>query len=304
MSIPFHTPVPGDGSAVRAAAAQCGAMENDAAFASIYLLRGKYGTEIAEENGMILRRYRSGYRAGSFGFPLGLRAHLRDAVCRLAAEAQETGGQLKLTLLNEAQCALLAAEFPDAFSLTAAEEYTEYLYLRENLAQLRGSRYHGKRNHIAQFWRGDPEAMIQPLIAENAQYAAEIARAWLSQREDPEEPSLQAELRCIEEAAAQFDALGMSGLLLYSGGEPIGMTMVSEISPGIWDVHFEKVKPGYPHAWSVVANEMAKCLPDAEYLNREEDLGESGMRRSKQSYQPDLLNLKFNAVLKDGATIC
>jgi len=304
MSIPFHTPVPVDGSAVRAAAAQCGAKENDAAFASIYLLRGKYDTEIAAENGMVFRRYRSGYRAGSYGFPLGLRAHLRDAVCRLAADARETGAPLKLSLLNETQCAQLEEAFPGAFSVTPAEEYTEYLYLRENLAALRGSRYHGKRNHIAQFWRGDPEAMIQPLIAENAQYAVAIARAWLSSRENPEEPSLQAELRSIEEAAAAFDVLGMSGLLLYSGGEPIGMTMVSEISPGIWDVHFEKVKPGFPHAWSVVANEMAKCLPDAEYLNREEDLGESGMRRSKQSYKPDLLNLKYNAVLKDGVILC
>ena len=108
---------------------------------------------------------------------------------------------------------------------------------------------------------------------------------------------MQYELNCIREAAANWDALQLSGLLLYAETEkpPIGMEIVSQISPHVWDIHFEKVIPGYPHAWPVVANEMAKCLTDAEYLNREEDLGESGMRSSKLSYRPDLLNEKFFA---------
>ena len=74
------------------------------------------------------------------------------------------------------------------------------------------------------------------------------------------------------------------------------MTVVSEISAGIFDIHFEKVVPAHPHAWPVVVNEMAKCLAGAIYLNREEDLGESGMRSSKQSYRPDLLNEKYTAL--------
>lgn len=90
----------------------------------------------------------------------------------------------------------------------------------------------------------------------------------------------------------------MHGILLYANDAPVGMTMVSELSPGVWDVHFEKVVPEQRHAFPVVANEMAKRLPQAEYLNREEDLGESGMRTSKTSYRPDLLNEKFIAVRK------
>ena len=187
------------------------------------------------------------------------------------------------------------------FTFSPVPDYTEYLYKRANLAELRGSRYHGKRNHIAQFWRGNPEAYIQPLIAENAQFAVEIAEKWLAARDNPQEPSLQYELSCIKEAAACWEQLSLSGLLLYARPEdaPIGMTVVSEISQGIWDVHFEKVIPGQPHAWPVVANEIAKCLTAAEYLNREEDLGEGGMRASKQSYRPDLLNEKYLAEWKD-----
>ena len=294
MAIHFAPPALSDRKAVCGAAAYAKAVENDASFVNLYLLRAKYGTEIAFSEKLLLRRYSDGLRAGTYGFPLG-EGDLRTAVRLLYADADERNLPLRLSLLTKSQCDLLAAAFPDCFTFTCAEKYTEYLYLRDNLAELRGSRYHGKRNHISQFWRANPDAYIQPLIPENMSFALDIADQWLAARPDPHEPSLLYERSCIAEACENMDALGLSGLLLYADDKPVGMTMVSEISSGIFDVHYEKVIPDYPHAWSVVANEMAKCLTGARYLNREEDLGENGMRTSKQSYRPDLLNEKFNA---------
>ena len=297
MPITFRAPALSDRSAVVRAAAAAGAAENDASFVNLYLLRQKYGTEIAFSGGMLLRRYSAGFRKDCCGFPIG-EGSLSDAVGILRQDAQSRDIPFAMTLLTAAQCELLEQTFPGQFAFAALPDYTEYLYLRQNLADMRGSRYHGKRNHIAQFWRACPDAEIQPLIAENADFALEIEKHWLAARPDPTLPSLQFELHCIEEAAAAWDALGLYGLLLYADGRPIGMTVVSEISPGVFDVHFEKVIPGYPHAWPVVANEMAKCLTQAEYLNREEDLGESGMRASKTSYHPDLLNEKYIARMR------
>ncbi len=294
MSLRFHVPVPGDRPAVSEAVFAAGAMENDAAFANLFLLREKYGTALCTEDRMLLRRYGRGVRAGSYGFPLG-GGDLKQAVSLLHADAAERGIPFRMTLLTKPQCERLEALFPGGFMFAPMPDYTEYLYLQENLAALRGSRYHGKRNHIAQFWRACPEAYIQPLVAENAGSEMCIRDSWLQARNTPDDPSLLFELNCIKEAAANWDALALTGLLLYDGMEPVGMTVVSEISAGIFDIHFEKVVPEYPHAWPVVVNEMAKCLSGAEYLNREEDLGESGMRSSKQSYRPDLLNEKYTA---------
>ena len=303
MPLPFHTPLLSDRAAVCDAAARAHAMENDAGFAGIWLLREKYATEIALENGVLYRRYSAGIRAGGYGFPLGA-DDLRSAVLCIRNDADTRNLQLRLTMLTRAQCAALDEAFPGSFRFDPQPDYTEYLYLQENLAMLRGSKYHGKRNHIAQFWRSDPDAQIQPLIAENADFAVEIAERWLAGRLDPKDPSLLSELASIKEAAANWENLALGGLLLYSHGQPIGMTVVSEISPRIWDVHFEKVAPNFPHAWPVVANEMAKCLPQAAYLNREEDLGAGGMRTSKFSYHPDLQNEKYDAVFCGEERIC
>ena len=295
MAIAFASPVLSDRTAVFEAASDSKSIENECSFVNLYLLREKYGVEIAFSDSMLLRRYQYGFRKDTYGFPLGSGA-LRTAIRLLYEDAAARNLPLRITMLNQTQCDWLANSYPDCFTFTHAKDYTEYLYLQENLATLRGSRYHGKRNHIAQFWRACPDAYIQPLIPENAAFALEIADKWLSARSDPNDASLQYERNCIAEAAANVEALGISGLLLYADGQPIGMTMVSEISEGIFDVHFEKVIPDYPHAWPVVANEMAKCLSGALYLNREEDLGEHGMRTSKQSYRPDLLHEKFIAV--------
>lgn len=297
MPLLFQTPTLADREAVCAAAEVSHAAENDASFVNLYLLREKYGTEFCFSDGMLLRRYSSGFRAGGYGFPLG-GGDLKSAVALLRQDAESRGIPFRMTLLTRAQCGALEAAFPACFSITQAADYTEYLYLRENLAEMRGSRYHGKRNHIAQFRRGYPDSYIQPLIAENAHYAVEIAEQWLANREHSEDAALQYELSCIKEAAENWSALGLGGLLLYAEEQPVGMTVVSQISSGIYDVHFEKVIPNQPHAWPVVANEMARCLADARYLNREEDLGEGGMRASKQSYRPDLLNEKFIAKWK------
>lgn len=294
MQLNFEVPTLSHITAVQPILQSVAPMENDAAFANLYLLRHKYGIQLAIAENTLFRRYTAGFRAGCYGFPLGT-GDLQVAVLRLKADADTHGQPFRMALLTEEMCKRLGTVFPRQFVFTAAEGYDEYLYLREDIAALRGSRYHKKRNHIAQFWRQNPDAEIQPLIPANADLAVAVAKQWLMTRENPALPALQGEFSCICEAATHMEMLQLQGLLLYAGGKPVGMTMVSCIAKDVYDVHFEKVIPSQPHAWPVVANEMAKCLPQATYLNREEDLGEEGMRAAKASYYPTLIRQKFTA---------
>jgi len=297
MSVIFHAPAFSDRPQAVSAAEFSHSAENDASFVNLFLLRRKYGTEIAFFNGQMLRKYHAGIRKNCYGFPLG-NGNLREAVSMLYHDACSSGIPFQFALLTKAQCDLLEQEFPSGFSFQSVDNYTEYLYTRNNLAELKGSKNHGKRNHISQFRRSFPQAKVLSISAKNADLAVEVAEKWLAGRPVSDAPSLLDELSCIREAAENWNALSLSGMLLFAEPEqkPIGMTVFSEISTGIADVHFEKIVPGYPHAWPVIVNEMAKSQASTEYINREEDLGESGMRVSKSSYHPDWMNEKYNAL--------
>ena len=49
---------------------------------------------------------------------------------------------------------------------------------------------------------------------------------------------------------------------------------------------------------SIVNNEFAKTLTQYEYINREEDMGLEGLKKSKLSYNPVIILDRWNAIPK------
>ena len=72
----------------------------------------------------------------------------------------------------------------------------------------------------------------------------------------------------------------------FSAGEIVGDTLI---------IHIEKADIAYEGIYQVLVNEYAKCFvtPDVRYINREEDVGDEGIRRSKESYHPVRLLEKY-----------
>ena len=60
---------------------------------------------------------------------------------------------------------------------------------------------------------------------------------------------------------------------------------------GAWEnfclVHFEKGDNNYKGVYQFINNETAKNLPETVlYINREQDLGDEGLRQAKMTYRP------------------
>ena len=120
----------------------------------------------------------------------------------------------------------------------------------------------------------------------------DCAEAALAERSE-DEKSRMAEYCAIVEALENFDALGMKGGVLYVEGKPVGMTIASEIAPGVWDIHFEKVIEEYADngGYAVINKLFAEHLvaAGATLINREEDIGLEGLRKAKLSYYPQTI---------------
>jgi hypothetical protein len=99
-----------------------------------------------------------------------------------------------------------------------------------------------------------------------------------------------------------YEALGFYGGLLYQNGAPVAFTAGTRLDPATIDVHFEKALPGVEGAYTMINREFVRMIsdeiPEIEYFNREEDMGLEGLRRSKMSYHPDVLLMKYTATEK------
>ena len=123
--------------------------------------------------------------------------------------------------------------------------------------------------------------------------------AWAERSED--EKSRFSEYCAICEALENFDELGMRGAVLYVAGVPAAMTMASEIAPGVWDIHFEKVIDEYAvnGGYAIINKLFAEKLwvTGAHLINREEDINIEGLRKAKLSYYPQTVLDKCHVVV-------
>lgn len=268
---------------------------SDTSSVNLYMLRNKYGTEVAEQDGILFRRYageplnRKGY-----GFPLSAAAFdLDKAIAALRYDARERGESLRFCACDEKQ--RKALDEVCAIHWKSCSEDSDYIYKRESLAKLSGRKLHRKKNHVNHFWRLYPEAVYLPLTAERLSDALKVAEQWKAERQD--ETEAQEEWLCIQDVAAHWEQLGMMGGVLYVDGAPVAMTMASVLSPQCLDVHFEKATGVFAAdgAFSVINQCFAASEEAREYtyLNREEDLGIAGLRKAKESYQPCLKLEKY-----------
>ncbi len=291
--LPFAPPTLHDGFAVRHATD--GAWQSDLAFANIYLLRRKYGTELAFEGGVLFRHYGGHGRLRGYAFPCGS-GDMVSALRRIEEDAALRARPFRFCLLTAEQLLALQQLYPSRFTFRTDRGDSDYLYSRSALAELPGARFHRKRNHIARFERAYPGYRVEPLTLANAADALEVATAWLTGAEEyAPTPALQHEHEAISHALEHQEELSLFGTLLYAEARPVAMCLGSMISADVADIHYEKCIPSFRSAYPVINRAQAEAL-SCTLINREEDLNQEGLRQAKLSYFPSRIVTKYNAL--------
>jgi uncharacterized protein len=174
----------------------------------------------------------------------------------------------------------------------------DYLYLRKNLAVLAGRKYHKKRNLVNGFINSYSyeERWIS---SENMSDAREVLETWRSEREEAQDYEAAAE------ALEMMETLELSGCITYVDGKPAAYSLGEALAKGrAFAVHFEKANGNYKGIYQFINQSFASMLPrHYHYVNREQDLGDPGLRQAKMSYRPDAFVKKFK-VLRDETGWC
>lgn len=169
----------------------------------------------------------------------------------------------------------------------------DYIYLTQDLIELKGRKYHRKRNHIKQFQEKYSYQYIS-LTPEWMAQCLQLEDEWCDLRHCEASPGLLNEFFSIKEAFTYFEELGVQGGAILINGKVEAFTLGEPLNPDTVVIHIEKANPAYEGLYPTINQAFLEHQWSGfTYVNREQDLGEEGLRKAKESYFPNHLVNKY-----------
>lgn len=174
-----------------------------------------------------------------------------------------------------------------SFKFKTNEEYFDYVYLSENLANLSGRKYHKKRNLIAQFETLYPNYSFNEISSDDFDDCFRLAKIWCKYK-NCEDIGFTHENFAFKEAIMYFRELNFEGIKLVYNSQIIAFSIFTKLNESTYINNFEKYHPDFKGSSQMINKLTASYLLDkAKYINREQDLGIEGLRKAKKSYLPE-----------------
>lgn len=256
-------------------------------FANIYLWQRHYQVEYAIVEDMLVFYYT---QYGSFTFPQGDTAHLKQALEALMEWCREQGKKFCLTNVNKEQFARLEEVFPGKFAVEYHRDSADYVYETEKLITLSGKKYHGKKNHINKFKKLYPDWTYEKITPENVEDCFQMALHWRTENGCEDDSDKNAEMCVALNSLRLLDELQLTGGLLRAVGRVVAFSIGEPACDDTMVVHIEKAYADVPGAYTMINQQfLIHEASQYKYVNREEDMGEPGLRRAKESYHPVFL---------------
>ncbi len=176
----------------------------------------------------------------------------------------------------------------------------DYVHSRRDLEALEGPKFADFRKKLSRFNR-DHAVEYKKLDASTVGKCLEMQEEWCDLKACKEHPGVSVENDAIMDLFEQWEVLGISGCVILEDQRIIGYTLGEWLNPTTIVCHVEKAnpKPSYFGAYQAMARSFAQhCSKNFEYINREQDLGEPGLRRAKEAYNPVHMVKKFKVLFK------
>ncbi len=168
----------------------------------------------------------------------------------------------------------------------------DYVFRADDLAELAGKKFDGKRNRIKKF-ESTYRSSYEPFGRSHAEECRQLLNKWCVAKEDS--PYMRAEKEAIREAIVRFGELGLKGAVVTVDERVEAFTIGTVLTPDTAVIQIEIANPEITGLAQWINREFVRReWRGFAFVNREQDLGVPGLRRAKLSYQPDHLVKKYN----------
>jgi hypothetical protein len=187
----------------------------------------------------------------------------------------------------------------DRIELEEERDNWDYIYNRKELIELKGNRFHKKKNLLNQFIKKYNYEYL-PLAPNLIEHAMAMQADWCDWRNCESSEILSSENRAIFRVFMYWDKLkGLTGGAILVDQMIVAYTVAEKLTDDTIIIHYEKGCPDHKGVYQAI-NQMflAHLAEDFKWVNREQDLGEEGLRKAKLSYNPVDFLRKYRVILK------
>jgi len=178
------------------------------------------------------------------------------------------------------------AALPGRVHAEEAREHWDYLYSAPELLELKGNRFHKKKNLLTQF-RNKYRHAYQEIEPGLVPRVLSMQEDWCAWKDCESIQTLAQENRVIARVLSAWAGLtGIRGGALFVEENLVAFTVAEGSTTGMLIIHFEKGLPDFTGVYQAINQMHLEHAQGFTLVNREQDLGDEGLRSAKLSYNP------------------
>ncbi|MGD8250941.1 MAG: phosphatidylglycerol lysyltransferase domain-containing protein [Desulfobacterales bacterium] len=187
---------------------------------------------------------------------------------------------------------------PERLKIEEARNHWDYVYRVEELAALRGNRFHKKKNLLNQFKKRYAYKFV-PFSGKLIEEATALQDDWCTWRDCESDDILSSENHAIQKVLDAWSRLpGLLGGAILVDGFIVAYTVGEPLDDTTLVIHFEKGCTAHKGVYQAINQMFLESVQEMfTFVNREQDLGDEGLRKAKLSYNPSHFMKKFNVTL-------
>jgi len=291
---------------------KAGKAATEYSFATLYMWSGIYHTDYriiscCQDQLLLIRSRRKKEDPFHFLYPMSLNG-LVPAKTALKALSEVSGDvPFSVGALSAEEAGQLTAASSVPVKMQSLRDSYDCVYKASDLANLQGKKYQSKRNHLNAFFNAYPDYQVLHITREHIPACLEMNQAWCQLMGCSQDIGLEQESCAVKRAFKGFEELGLEGLMLLIEGKIIAYTLGELLTNNTWLVHVEKSFPQFRGAYQAInmlfVHYAMEKYPQVEYINREDDSGDMGLRKAKLSYRPAFFAEKYMVQVNQPATL-
>lgn len=191
-------------------------------------------------------------------------------------------------------------EYGNTFEIVANRDYFDYLYSGEKLRTLVGKKYSKKRNHLNAFYAEyEGRYSYRSLVPDDKKEVCHFLRKWKTNKGETTD-ALDEELSAICKIITNLGQLDIKAGAVFVDNKLEALSLGTLTNNGkLAVIHVEKANDNIRGMYPLI-NQLflVNEFPEVDIVNREEDLGIEGLRKSKLSYEPIKILKKYSIIEK------